>query len=322
MGKTEASQIVNAPAAGRVAGDAASALHHRSASLPATPPFDFARSLAFGCAFAPMGGEQQIVDGHLRKPLRITGTTLLADISAEPGGVCCTLWSERPIDDALADRAFARVGQYLGLADDLGPLYEIARGDPAFAPVVAALYGYHQLRFPTPFEVACWAILAQRTPMASARTLKRRLITACSAPFVDDTGTGPVPLAPFPEPADLAAASPEALGAVLGNPVKGARIRSATQAFLDVDDEFLRTGAWDDVETWLRRIDGIGPWSASFVLIRGLGRMERVPTGDAALAQAVAARYATEATPQRMQALAARYGVHQGYWAHLLRVAA
>ncbi len=58
-----------------------------------------------------------------------------------------------------------RLGFYLSLQDDLRPFYAIADADPDFAPVARGLYGFQQVKFLTPFEHLCWAILTQRTPM-------------------------------------------------------------------------------------------------------------------------------------------------------------
>ena len=49
------------------------------------------------------------------------------------------------------------------------------RPDRPFAPVVRKLYGYHQVKFLTPFENACWAILTQRNPVPAAKEIKRAL---------------------------------------------------------------------------------------------------------------------------------------------------
>jgi DNA-3-methyladenine glycosylase II len=88
-----------------------------------------------------------------------------------------------------------------------------------------------------------------------------------------------------------------------------------------VDERWLRAGDYDAVEAWLRAIPGIGAWSAAFVLIRGLGRMERIAPNEPLL-KAAAHAYGEPITPARFQELAARYGETAGYWAFYLRTGA
>lgn len=52
---------------------------------------------------------------------------------------------------------------------------------------------------------------------------------------------------------------------------------------MEVDLEFLRNGGFEKVRAWLLDLNGIGPLSASFITIRGLGRMKELPTDDKAL---------------------------------------
>ena len=76
---------------------------------------------------------------------------MMASISAAPSKHC------------------ARSATGSGADDDLQPFYALAEADPPFWALVQRLYGYHQVRFFTPFENTCWAILGQRTPFAVAR---------------------------------------------------------------------------------------------------------------------------------------------------------
>ncbi len=77
------------------------------------------------------------------------------------------------------------------------------------------------------------------------------------------------------------------------------------------------------MEAWLRSIKGIGEWSADFIMVRGLGRMERVPLTEKRLVEAASKVYGLgeELSRDALQRLADKYGQWQGYWAHYLRVA-
>ena len=292
-------------------------------TIAATPPFDFAHSLAFLDEFPPTTGEQTLDEGSLTKAVIIDDVPLAFTVRAtgagEEAGLAYTLHADEPLDPATIAAARDRIGFFLGLADDLRPFYAIGARDPAFAPVQAQLYGYHQTKFLTPFENACWAILTQRNPMAQARRAKAALIARYG---------GGVTVAgrrheAFPEAPRLAAVAPDELTAIVGHARRGAYLHAAASAFATVDEGWLRTGPLAEVEGWLRAIKGIGAWSASFILIRGLGRAEILPTGEERLAAIVARRYlgGAPATDEAIARCATSYGPWRGYWAHYLRVA-
>ncbi|MGE5333186.1 MAG: DNA-3-methyladenine glycosylase 2 family protein, partial [Nitrososphaerota archaeon] len=74
------------------------------------------------------------------------------------------------------------------------------------------------------------------------------------------------------------------------------------------------------VREWLLAIDGIGAWSASFVLIRGLGRMDAVATPEKELLASARGVYGPETSSEALTYLAQQvYGHYAGYWAYYLR---
>jgi DNA-3-methyladenine glycosylase II len=289
-------------------------------------PFDFGKSLAFLCGFSATEGEQAAErdregGGRLRKAFRAGTQTVLVELTAQ--GTVATpvlrwrLLSREPLPEADRRRLLARVRAFLGLDEDLAEFYRIGRGDRAFAPVIDQLYGYHQVRFASAFENACWAVLAQRCPMAVARRMKDRLVGRFGGDIEVD---GRSHLA-FPLPDDLRPVSAPALAKCLGNPGKAARIAAVAQAFGRVDDLYLRRAPIEEVRRWLEDIDGIGPWSAGFVLVRGLGRTDSLAGFEETMIPAVSRVYGIRATTGDVRRIGAGYGRWQGYWAHYLRVA-
>ena len=101
-------------------------------------------------------------------------------------------------------------------------------------------------------------------------------------------------------------------------------MRSVAAAFDNVDEQFLRTAPYEEVDAWLRSIKGIGEWSANFVLLRGLGRMDQAPVAEKMMFEAVSRLYNAGQTvsAEDVRRIAEPYSPYQGYWAHYLRVAA
>jgi DNA-3-methyladenine glycosylase II len=224
-----------------------------------------------------------------------------------------TLTAAAPLDDALAEAALERLRGYLSLDDDLLPFYARAEGDAVFAPVLKALYGYHQVKFPTPFGAACWAVLSQRNSWPNSRRMLGALAEAYG-PRLTLEGREYVA---FPEPELLAVVGPEKLAETIRHRPKGTTLAGVAHAFAGVDDGWLRAAPYAEVEAWLRGLRGLGPWSAGFILLRGLGRMEGLPAGEARIVRAAAERYGADVVDQ----MAAHYAPYQGYWAHYLRAA-
>lgn len=294
-------------------------MHMTQFTLLPTPPFDFAQSLAFIGSFPLTQGEQGIAEGTLTRAVAIEGRTIAFHVvaagSMDAPRLDCTLHADTPISGDVTDAARDRIGFFLSIADDLAPFYAIARGDAALAQVLERLHGYHQVKFLTPWENAAWAILAQRVQMPVARQMRDALLARYGGALVVDGVT----YRAFPPAERLATVNPDDLRGIMPNLRKAEYLHAAARAFDDADEGWLRTAPYDDVEAWLRATPGIGAWSASFVLIRGLGRMERI-SGEPALFRAAARVYGpAAATPEGLARIAARYGPHQGYWAHYLR---
>jgi DNA-3-methyladenine glycosylase II len=154
--------------------------------------------------------------------------------------------------------------------------------------------------------------------MAAARKMKARLVTALGGSLT----FGDAALWAFPEPADVLKMSEGELGECIGHALKGQRVHAVATAFLDIHEAFLKTAPEAEVRAWLESIDGIGPWSASFVMVRGLGRTGSLVGIEEELLPAVAKVYGVATNSSELRSMASRYGAWQGYWAHYLRVAA
>jgi DNA-3-methyladenine glycosylase II len=298
----------------------APSFHRTSGTLSATQPFDFRRSLEFVDQFSPAKGEQLVADGSLTKALGVEGQTVAFRVTGpgagRTGAVRYTVLSDQPISSSLKRTTGARISWYLSLKDDLEPFYRLGRADPTFRPRMQQLHGLHQVKFLTPFENACWAVLAQRIPMPVARSLKQRL--------VDDLGgqirVDGIAHSAFPEPADLLAAGSR-LDSIIRNQRKARYVLAVAEAFDRVDETFLHHGDFQEVQAWLRSIDGIGEWSAAFVLFRGLGRIDRMPLTPP-FVKSVRALYGAGLTEAEVSRISKGYGPWAGYWAMYLRVGA
>ncbi|MEJ2210731.1 MAG: DNA-3-methyladenine glycosylase 2 family protein [Anaerolineae bacterium] len=282
--------------------------------LRPVPPFDLAQSLAFLKGFPPLAGDQAFEANRLVSGGYAQGRPFLARVHQGVAGESLPVeieWLRGPGSPEVVGQWLTR---YLSLDDDLKPFYRIARGDPVLAPIVEDLYGYHHVRFPTPFEAACWAALSQRTPWQVARGLKQKLVeVAGEVVFADDAR-----IALFPSPERILS-NRLAVEQAIGHRRKARTLLAAAEAFLagdlyELDDE--------DLADRLQAIWGFGAWSSEFILLRGFGRLDRIPTSERRLRKAVARLYGLdkpEASEEDLHRLGGRYGDQVGYWAHYIR---
>ena len=146
----------------------------------------------------------------------------------------------------------AAVDEVLGAHAQLGPLVRATPGRRSPATVDA-------------FETAVKGIIGQQVSVAGARTVTGRLAAAHGEPLriADDVLTHV-----FPSPAALAALAPGSL------PMPDSRRRTISELATRVDDGRIDLGpgaARDDAGLALLDVPGIGPWTASYVQMRGLG---------------------------------------------------
>lgn len=297
-------------------------MYQETGTLTPTPPFDFSKSLQFLGIFGPTKNEQTVSTHSLTKAISIDGQTVVFQLTSigttEKPGLEYTLFSAKPFSQAMENAVVERITFFLSLKDDLQPFYHLGREDPDFAPIIEHLYGYHQVKFLTPFENACWAVLTQRNPMKIAQQTKQALVEKYGSSL---EVSGSVYWA-FPEPMQIAVVDESELLKMIRNDRRTEYLVAVARAFSEADEDFLKTASDEEVEAWLRNIKGIGDWSATFIMVRGLGRMERVPLTEARLFEAASKVYGhgEELNRDDLKRLADKYGLWQGYWAHYIRV--
>jgi AraC family transcriptional regulator of adaptative response / DNA-3-methyladenine glycosylase II len=187
--------------------------------------------------------------------------------------------------------------------------------DAAPATIAEALVdlpGAPGIRLPgsiDPFELAVRAILGQQVTVAAARTLARRLVDRFGAPLqtpwpgVDRT---------FPRPDELAAQPIERiaeLGIIRG---RATAIQSLAAQWSAIAPLLAPGASPDALIAKLCGVRGIGPWTAHYVAMRGLGWPDAFPPGDVAAAKALRALFGS-ASARDVSARAERWRPWRAY---------
>ncbi|WP_040703835.1 DNA-3-methyladenine glycosylase 2 family protein [Nocardiopsis salina] len=282
--------------------------------LPYREPVDLDAMLGFLGDRAVAGVEAH--DGHTyRRVLRLPGGPGTVELSPGPDGpyVLCRL---RLTDPADLTAAVQRCRRMLDLDADPAAVAEALGDDPLLGGVVHRHRGIRSPGHVDPAELAIRAVLGQQVSVKAARTLAGRLAERFGDPLPE--GLQDAPMAGlnrvFPSPETLAEADPADLGLTLsrGRALVGLAQAMATQ---DVD---LGPGAdRESAENDLVRLYGVGPWTAGYIRMRGLGDPDVFLSGDLGVRSGLQALGAP-GPPREAAALATRWSPWRSYTTHLL----
>jgi DNA-3-methyladenine glycosylase II len=164
----------------------------------------------------------------------------------------------------------------LGLTVDLSDFYGRAEHDPVLGPLADRFRGLRPPQFLTPIEAIASAVSCQQLSLTVGIRLLNRLCDRYGR-------AGPSGAHSFPEAEDLAATSGEELRKLGYSTRKGhvlaALARQVGGGELDFDD--LAKHDDDTLRSRLCELDGIGRWSAEYIMLRGFGRLDVFPGDDA-----------------------------------------
>jgi len=180
------------------------------------------------------------------------------------------------------------------------------------AETLADLPGAPGIRLPgsvDAFELAVRAILGQQVTVSAARTLAKRVVErfgeTIATPWTSVDRT-------FPRPADLAEPPIERIAELGIIRSRAAAMQSLAMQW-DAIAPLLAPGASPEaLVARLCEVPGIGPWTAHYIAMRGLGWPDAFPPGDVAAAKAMRALFDTT-TARDVAAHAERWRPWRGY---------
>lgn len=294
---------------------------HR-AVLQATPPYEFAMSLRALQGFAPTSGDHRVVAGQVRRAFAhpdpsqaAAGAAVVAEVGPARDGVEVAVHAAVPLSTDEATAVERAVSDWLGLADDLTAFHAAAEADPPMAPLLRLARGLHQVRFPSLAEATVYFTLTQRSTQWFAGARRRRM-TADLGPSL--TVDGEVYRA-FPSLEVVAALDDDTLRVYAGNTPRANRVREVAAGVAALGEPWLRTASYVDARAALLAVPGIGPFTASALLLRALGRPDDVPLEMRQFVLAAEQVYGTP--PPSPAELRSRYGPSVGWWSYVSRTA-
>jgi DNA-3-methyladenine glycosylase II len=178
----------------------------------------------------------------------------------------------------MEEAARAFLERALGLSVDLSLFYRFAASDMKLGPLARRFRGVKPPRFPSIFEALVNGIACQQITLTQGIHLLNRLAqTYGSAATQGDPAAHA-----FPRPQDLARLAPQELKLLGFTNQKGRALVELASAIDSGHLDLEVLAGLDDAAALerLRALRGVGRWTAEYVLLRGLGRLDRFPGDD------------------------------------------
>lgn len=198
----------------------------------------------------------------------------------------------------------------LGLDMDPAPLQRLASGERRLRVAARALRGLRPPRFTGLFEAFANVVPFQQLSLDAGVAIVGRLVERFGTRLEQD---GRV-LYAFPDAQTVAATRLERLKRCGLSARKAETLRFLARAIAsgELSEQDLSGLSSADALRFLTGLPGIGPWSASLVLLRGLGRLDVFPPGDVGAAAGLRALMRLRADAP-LEPIIERFGDYRGY---------
>jgi len=195
--------------------------------------------------------------------------------------------------DITARKRLSRTS-FAGLHEDvlkiLGLRHDIRAFEAAHPELVADRVGLRIPLIPRAFDALCWAIIGQQINLSFAGSLRRDLILLAGERVGD--------MIVHPTPEAVAQINPQDLTSRRFSRAKTRYLIDTAQTIASgqLDIEGLADGSAVRAETALTALNGIGIWTARYVMMR-IGFADAAPVGDSGLATALERLYRMDERP-------------------------
>lgn len=249
-------------------------------SLAYRPPFQWENLLAFFHAHQ-IAGVEQVTEASYARVFRINGTTGAFKVTNDAQASCLRLTVF--VDDPTLLFAVAqRVRQMFDLDSDPLLIANHFRANRLLHKLWTRYPGLRLARGWDAYETGVGVILGQLVSMAQARALVAQVVDRFGERITHPADGSTWSL--FPSARRLATADLSDLGTT------SARRRAINEFARQVDTRALDLRVPQDPSDLRQRLlamDGIGPWTAEYMLLRALGEADAFPKSDLILKRAL-----------------------------------
>lgn len=266
----------------RVAGERSPARPLLTLSLAYRPPYPWEQVIEFYRRRAIPGVE--VVEEELyRRSISWSGTEGILEVRRDPRGANALAVALGGIGPSHVKPVVDRVRRMFDLDADPQAIASHLSRDPRLSPLVAENPGARIPGIWSLFEAAVRAVVGQQVSLAAARSALTQIAERYGARL--ERPAGGVELL-FPEAKAISAADLHFYHA----PERRKRSLREVASFLERSADTLRESAsLTEAVSLLSAVSGIGPWSAQYIALRGLGDPDAFPAEDLVLRKALGA---------------------------------
>jgi DNA-3-methyladenine glycosylase II len=280
-------------------------------------PFSLASSIRFLEGFTPAAySGPQDVALELAFPVEGSWETVGVRVRQDGGDVTADVVSPASPEAELMTAVRAQVERILSLDVDGSDFLAVGERDPVAGRLQQRYPGLRPVGFWSPYEAAAWTIIGHRIRIRQAAAIKARMARQLGEPV----SFGDRVVHAFPSPARLAGL--DSLPGLAGR--KPEWLRSVAVEALDgqLDAARLRGLPRETALKELKKLPGIGDFSAGLILLRGAGDPDAIAYHEPRLALAVADAYGLPgpATPGQLAEISENWRPYRTWVTLLLRI--
>ena len=189
--------------------------------------------------------------------------------------------------------------------------YKGVKHDAVLKRLTEELKGLRFMTTASLFEALVYAICEQQISLAVARSIETRIIKA----FGNTLRIGSDTYYAFPTPQTLSDASVELIRACGVSQKKAEYVRDISRMVASDQLDRVNVGTTNLVAIEeLKKIRGIGLWTAEYVLIRGMSRLDALPADDLGIRRSISHYYFHDEkiTAEQARQLAENWGPWRG----------
>lgn len=226
-------------------------------------------------------GVETVSANSYRRSVVIDGVGAVLEARLDTEGTSLVLSCGIPCDGHIS-----RLRRMFDLDADPAVIDQHLATDPLLAPLIDRNAGLRVPKAWDPYELAIRTIVGQQVSVAWATTVTGRIAERFGTALLNIDGDDEIRFL-FPTAERLANADLSSLG-MPGKRAQAIKGFAAAVASGALDLENL--GGLDETIERLCALPGIGPWTAHYIAMRGLGEADGFPDGDLGLQYAAAAK--------------------------------
>ena len=244
------------------------------------------------------------LDGRrFAKALRLDGRNGLLTIYLTQRTARCQVESERKISPAGMAQAQAVALRVLGLQCDPTALQKLVLRTKGLRRLTRGREGLRVLLTADVFEALLWSIIGQQVNLAFAMRLRTRLVELTSG---HQSASHLVGLRPHPQAADIAKLDYDDLKPFQFSRRKAEYVIDISRCIAsgELDLDRLAGSSATRAAQVLLALRGIGPWSANYVMMRGIGFHDSLPVGDSGIGASLQSFFGLSKRPNAKETVA------------------